>query len=440
MLSPGARWLRLGLIALRLGALFLVVAVTPVGAFEGRSGEDVVIRNGEVVNDDLYVAATTITIDGTVNGDALLIGRMVVVNGTINGGLWAVAQSVIVNGTVRDSARVGGQAVQLDTRAKVGRDLLFLGQSLENRAGSSVGNDLLLGGSQALLAGSVGRNLTGGMEGLDLRGSVGGNVDVAVGEGGELSRSGTPPPEIGIPVVKSGLRVADTARIGGKLTYSSDRTFPMGNQAAGGVERKTPEVREERRDDTTSRLLDALRHLVALVAIGLLLVWLAPGWVRRLAQTVAERPGPSLGWGVIACAAIVIAVIGLLIAVVLLAIVFDVLTLGNLVALEIALGALGIVGLAVAFALFTSFVAQAVVAVLAGRLILRPREPERFLDWLPPLLLGAVLLGVATALPGIGGLVGLAISLVGLGALWLLVIAPLSEPRPPPLAPSPASS
>jgi len=44
-------------------------------AFDGRSGEKVVIEAGEVIEDDLYVTANEFVLDGTVKGDLIAFGR-----------------------------------------------------------------------------------------------------------------------------------------------------------------------------------------------------------------------------------------------------------------------------------------------------------------------------------------------------------------------------
>jgi hypothetical protein len=64
-----SRWLLL-LAALLLLGFF---AVTPAQAADARGGDQVVIGRDEVINDDLYVAGNTVTIDGTVKGDVVAV-------------------------------------------------------------------------------------------------------------------------------------------------------------------------------------------------------------------------------------------------------------------------------------------------------------------------------------------------------------------------------
>ena len=54
---------------LTLFVLALFILVPAASAFDGRSGDTVVIGKDEVINDDLFVGGNTVTVDGTVNGD-----------------------------------------------------------------------------------------------------------------------------------------------------------------------------------------------------------------------------------------------------------------------------------------------------------------------------------------------------------------------------------
>jgi len=58
-----------GLAVVLIVILSMVLSAVSVLAFDARSGMTVTVASGEVVDDDLYVAAETITIDGTVDGD-----------------------------------------------------------------------------------------------------------------------------------------------------------------------------------------------------------------------------------------------------------------------------------------------------------------------------------------------------------------------------------
>ena len=86
---------------------------SPAYAFDGRSGDKVIIKSGEVVNYDLYITAQEFILDGSV----LLVGE----------------------------------------KTSIGGDIIGAGYSLEVQEGSKVGQDIVFAGGQILLAGDVSR-------------------------------------------------------------------------------------------------------------------------------------------------------------------------------------------------------------------------------------------------------------------------------------------
>src|SRR5215207_693378 len=81
-------------------AFLLLTFTRPASAFDGRSGENIVIASDEVIDDDLYVTARTFVLDGTVNGDLIAAGQTITINGTVEGDLMAAGQTIVVNGSV----------------------------------------------------------------------------------------------------------------------------------------------------------------------------------------------------------------------------------------------------------------------------------------------------------------------------------------------------
>ncbi|HEX9388807.1 MAG TPA: polymer-forming cytoskeletal protein, partial [Anaerolineales bacterium] len=138
-----------------LAALLALTFITPAYAFDGRSGDKVVIEAGEVINDDLYIAAQEFVLDGTVNGDLIVFAQTVTINGKVDGDLMAAAQTVAVNGEVTGSIRMAGSVLLVGEKASIGTDVVSAGYSLESKQGSSIGQDLIYGGAQILLAGDV---------------------------------------------------------------------------------------------------------------------------------------------------------------------------------------------------------------------------------------------------------------------------------------------
>jgi cytoskeletal protein CcmA (bactofilin family) len=419
------------------GALLLLLslfAAMPVRAAQTRGGDQVVIGRGEVIDDDLYVAGNTVTIDGTVKGDLVAVASQITINGTVEGDVLASGQGIVINGRVGDDVRALGQAIMLGPGARVADDLAVGGLSLENQPGSVVDGDVLVGAYQALLSGSIGKNLTAKMSRLELRGPIGGDVDVTVNgaEGTLSSVQFSPAAQTPMPAVRPNLTLADSARIGGKLTYASSvgATISPAAQVAGGI---TPNLLPSTPTPAAPFPgLAQLQRLAGLLLVGLLLLWVVPAWTRRMADTVETKPLPSLGWGVVAFIAFVAIVLTILIATIILAIIFGYLTLGGLVAMIVSLGLLVNAALVVGYIAFVAYMAAIIVGYMAGRWVLQKVQPAWAENPFAPLALGLILYVILTTIPWLGGLVGLLVTLLGLGALWQWGRARFARPRATP--------
>jgi hypothetical protein len=288
---------------------------------------------------------------------------------------------------------------------------------------------LLFAGYQALLAGSVGEDVTVGGNGLEIRGRIGGDLKADVG-------SSEPAPPVNpmqfmpdmpaLPQVPAGLTIGGEAEIEGDVEYTAPEqaTIPAG--VAKGRVRHTQKTAEEARPEKTPVqragrwFLRNLRRLVALVVVGLLLAWLAPSWIKRPARALEAEPWPSLGLGAATLFGFPVALFVLIGVIVLLAILLGVLTLGNLVGSVVWLGIALVVALAVLFGLIVTYLTKIVVGYWGGRLVLNAINPKWATNPVWPVLLGVLIVAILMAIPFVGWLLGLIITLFGLGTLWLL--------------------
>ncbi len=420
--------------------LLTMTFATSAHAFDGRSGDKVVINAGDVINDDLYVGANQLVMDGTVNGDVLAGGQMITINGTVNGDVMAAGQTVIINGTVTGSVRAIGAVLFFGEKAKVGGDIVGAGYSLEVRKGSVISRDVLFGSGQILLAGDVTRNVTVGTAALEIGGNIGGNVRAEVSEANQ-GQAGPPPSTfigqstVPVPLVTPGLTIDPSAKITGNLEYTQTRelTFP-GGVVAGKVTRITPPADQSRpvMQETAGQkvgtwTLNLIRSLVTLILIGLFLLWLFPLFFKSLSEKLQSRPWPSLGWGVIAYASFFFAVLLILFVMIFGAIIFGVLTLGSLSGTIIWLGILTLLAFILGFVLVTSFVAKIVFGATVGKWILVRANSSLAEHKFWPMIIGvAITVAVIAVLSFplvptgfLGGLLNFAVILFGLGAMWL---------------------
>jgi len=416
---------------LSLLTLLTLTFTTPALAFDGRGGEDVVIKANEIVNDDLYVGANTFVLEGTVKGDLIVFAKTITINGTVEGDLIAAGQSVVINGTVADDARIAGAGLQLGENASIGGDLVSAGASLEAKNGSSIGNDLVFGGGQTLLAGSISRNVLAGTSALELRGSVGGNVKAYVDETDKTKSSppmrmyGSDVP-ISIPSVEPGLTIADTAKISGNLEYTSTKDLPIPSDAVvGKITRTEPAVRPDavHTEPTTAQRaikwsLNLLRSILTLVLFGLLLGWLLPSFMKNVMDKLQAKPAESLGWGIVAYAAFFFTLLLVVVAMIVGGVVFGLLTLHSISGTIVSVGLVTLFELIVGFVLVTAFLTKILVAWLSGKWIINRFNPTLVEHKLWPLLLGTAVVALAIAIPYVGWLFGLIVMFLGLGALW----------------------
>lgn len=418
------------LAVLILAAMFSLTFATPALAFDGRAGDKIVIGADEIINDDLYVTAQEFTLEGTVKGDLIVFASYIFINGTVEGDLIAAGNTIVIEGTVRDDARIAGAALQLDSDAVIGGDLIAASASLETKSNSVVENDIIYAGAQALLAGSVGRDLRAGVGGLELRGEIGRNAFAEVGD----MQEGTPSPslyisdvKVTIPNVRPGLTIAESAKIKGNLTYTqrADIKIPA-SVVDGKVTRNEPVVDENTikapptaAERAANWTFDLFRKIATLAIFGLLLVWLAPAFLKGLTEKLQTQPVPSLGWGVVAYAAFFFALLLIVVVTIIGGVLFGVLSLGGVTATIIWVSLLAIFALIIGFVLFTSFGAQILVAWLGGKWILGRFNPALAEHKVWPLLLGVVIVGLLVSLPLVGWIAGFLIMFFGLGALWL---------------------
>jgi hypothetical protein len=230
-----------------------------------------------------------------------------------------------------------------------------------------------------------------------------------------------------------------TGRVDGDLVAVSDRAFLGPRARVGGDLRygdEAPVLASGARVDGKinnenwadgfdgwgwiSMLAWWLAVSVSTLVVGLLLVWLAPGALHAAERTVRERLGAAIGVGV-----------ALAIGLPLLAVLALVTVVGF--PLGIALLLAGVPALVVAYT---------TAAWVLGRRMLRRRTPS---PWLA-LLAGWGVLRLLALIPGLGALVGLAATVVGLGALAVALWrarspgAPESTPEAPvPGRPAPAA-
>jgi len=385
------------------------------------------VRVDGTVNGLLIAAGQTVTLNGTINGDALLFGENVIVSekAVIKGNLFSGARTIVVNGEVTGS--IAGGSASMVTGAKVGRNIYYGGYSLETQADSDVDRGLYFGGYQAILNGSITRELNAAAGAVELNGAVGGNALIRVGIPGQNQPSyfvgpyGSQMPAS----IPSGLRVGPKAKIAGKLVYTSEtsQSTAIQVQPEGGIVYQTPVPQERGTRPTTQPgpwgAFNFLRNFITLLLLGMLAVWLLPVITSRTSQIVRTRFAQSAGYGLVTVIVVYATAFVAALLIVALGLFLTVLTLGGLSNAIFGIGFSGLGLLVAAFTLVVSYISKLVVAYLIGDLILSGASPtmqgRRYLA----MAIGVLIYALARSIPYLGWLVGVVVTVAGVGAIWL---------------------
>lgn len=443
------------LVVLGLVALASMLLAGPVLAADIRAKDVIVIDDD--VDDDLYLFASSITVNATVHGDLIAAGGDITVNGLVEGDFWAAGGEVVINGTVADDVRFAGSDLRIGPGGQVGDDVFAAGFGLAAESGSRIGSDLYVAGFQCLLGGEVAGNVRAALSGLEISGHIAGDVEAEVQE---------PDPEfeqysvfmrmwspyMPTRIIAPGLHVDEDAQIDGEFTYTSPVTAEIPDEAVSGAivyQTPVPEVGEappevEIPEVPTGALtavaivtwfirwvLGMVRNFVTLLALGALLLWLVPQWLKEAVRHWKEKPAHSLGWGVAVLLAFLVVVPLLFMVMIMLDIILGILTLGGLVGIITGVILVLVAALVVGFWIVSVYITKIAFSYLIGWLILK-RTASTWVDkamGLIPLLIGLVIFVVVRSIPVLGWLFSLLVTIFGLGAMWLLAWVRIYKPK-----------
>lgn len=258
-------------------AALAVLAITPHRpALAERTQSDLVlIREGDVVGEDLYAAGDVVLIQGVVEGDLVAAAFSEIrIEGEVRGSVLALTSSLVVDGIVGGSIRALAPSVSIG--GTVGEDVFVGAWSAETGPQADIGRDLLVWGNTLDALGSINRNLEGQFRTGLIGASVGGNVDITVDR----------------------LSVGPSADVTGDLVYvgEADAMISDGAEIGGSVlaeQALPPNVRIRAMFILVRTLLS-----IAVLGLGLGIIWAVPDRSRKAARNVSRRPFVAFAWGV----------------------------------------------------------------------------------------------------------------------------------------------
>ena len=367
-------------LSLALMIAFIVALIGAPAAFAAdfRTDTSISIGDDEVINDDLYLFGTTITVNGIVNGDLFATGNSLTVNGVVNGNVFLVGQEVTVNGTVSQGARITANNTTI--AGSIGEDLLLLGNSASIHGGASIGRDLIATVSSLTLDGMVQRRFAGNAQTVTLNGSVGSNIDIGVGD----------------------LTITEDASIGGDLTYRSNEMAEIagGADIGGDVNHEMAAEADIETGFSIGPFVPSIIGLIMTAVYGTALLLVFPRLTVAASNQLLENTIMSIGMGIVFL--IVVPIVSVLVMI-------------TVIGIPLGLIALLLYGIAL-------FSAQVFVGMTLGRLILSfVADGKRRLIQFLGLLLGLLILFGVSFIPYVGPWAPLVVVILGLGGLMLAI-------------------
>jgi cytoskeletal protein CcmA (bactofilin family) len=349
--------------------ILAAIMAQPAAALEIRGGPLSRVEATETIDDDVYIVSGRVNVDGHVKGDVIAAGGTVRIRGQVDGDAMIAGGTVEVTGRVGQTIRAVGGSVTVE--GPVGGDVVVIGGDVDIDQNARVTRDVAVTGGVLVLRGSVGRNVIVAAGRVVIAGNVGGNVLV---RGGEV--------------------VVDAAAvIRGNLTYSSEQPVKISPNArvSGRVIQEQYPVRPmpSARATRAFRVVFGFVDFLWMLVLALAMVALVPQGVSATADALSVRPWGSLCWGMALLIGIPIAVLAL---------------------------AVSLVGIPVAIVLLLAhilavFASHAAAALAIGRIALTRASAYA------QVIIGVLVIAIATNLPVAGVFLRLAVIAVGLGAV-----------------------
>ncbi|MBE0685100.1 MAG: polymer-forming cytoskeletal protein [Anaerolineaceae bacterium] len=408
---------------------------------------------GEEVFDDLFLQGSQVLVAGHVHGmlfvigekiviqsgaqidnDIFLLGRSILVeeNAVINGNLYVGGQNVVVLAPVHLNLVVSSVTLEIGSAVNTGRNLFFGGFHYSQQPGSIINGNLYAGSYQLAMHGNVEQNFRVRAVSVNLNGEVKGNAEIAIDASGDDEGIRIWLPymrQLNIPdLLPTGLEVGDQASINGQLVYSSAksleenlRNLPLQGvvenisdpeslaNADGKVVRKNPFV---------LRIFRMIRQLVGFLLFAVISWKFGKRYISEAAQIAISKPLNSMGVGFVSTLVIYLGALVAFILICLVAALLGVFTLNQLSSLFFFIGVAAIILVLTVFGILSMFVSKFVLAYWAGGLVLNKVKFGSKNKEVWSLVAGIILYIILSAIPVFGWILGVLVSLIGIGAIW----------------------
>lgn len=448
--STGKRCLLIAfaVVALLLATAGVVQATrgSNAGAAQEPVNDDVIVISRTVdirgeINGTVIAIGSTIDVDAVINGDVILAGGKIQIseNSKISGNVFLASSDTQIMGNIQGSLASASLSLNLSGNAVIQRNAYTVGYSVEIGANAHIGQNLYAANFQTILTGSIEKNARISASAIEVRGRINGDAEFSVAAPGEPTFYLSLLP--GVPSVhESGLRVYDGAVISGNLQYTSTVNQDSNIHIQNTPIFLTPIPQEPEKQaantkpvqSTTSTfvmtwLWSFLSRLITFLLLGGVILWLIPSAIRFTSKQIKSRFFPTAGIGFVTIITGLILVILIPAAFVAIGLLVSYLTLGGM-----NLAWFGVIGAIVLLSIATFLFALFNVSILASCYALGDVLLSKISDEHPSRRFLVMLAGVSVyvllrSAPYIGWMFGPVAAILGMGALWLMILRKLRK-------------
>lgn len=231
-----------------------------------RSGNDVTVPSGQVIEGDFYGMGESITLSGEAERDVYALGGTITINAGVKEDLTVGGGAVHIHGVVGDDVRVfGGEVIVAEPIAD---DLVVIGGKVTVLSTASVGGDIIFYGGELVVDGPVEGTVYGMGDTVRIDSYVGGSIDIRAA---------------------SGVILGDRAEVAGSITYTSGSELTRAPNAVvmGAITREKEVLRGESTPEYTFLLI----NLLVIAFSGLSLFFVLRSRTEKLVRVVMDGYG-----------------------------------------------------------------------------------------------------------------------------------------------------
>ncbi len=355
--------------ALVLSILFISISVPSAYATEIITENNVIIAQGEIIDDDLIVIGENIRIFGKVKGDVIAIGIDIIIDDGIDGDITALGEKISIKGDIGDDLFVAGSDIDID-----GPDLdnaMVFGSDIKIGKDTNIRRDLLIIGTIINIEGMINKDARLYGNDITISGDIGGNVTVE----------------------SESLTILPSTAISGDLNYTGPEEADIND-----ISSIKGDIIYNQKIKPQKSYLDSIKisieFMLPLLLIGFLIIYFMPGFIERTDKIIRTRTLTSIISGITGL--IIIPIVSILMIITIIGIPISLMIL-----------ALYIMGL---------YISKIFIGITLGQYILKISGRKKQTKYLC-LIVGLVALELLFMIPFISCLAKLIALVLGFGAL-----------------------